>query len=579
MRTPLLAAVLALTGCAGGELTDALYPGNVPLDDEGRPTHLVVKVIDEETGAGIAGATVAFVDEARYPIPEAAPAPALTATADAEGWIRVPLDELHGRYSWLYFDAEGYGPRGENATTIDHAIRLRTGVNVPFEIRDELDRPVAGAQIDWHLGCGHTPAVQVVTTDADGRATLTSIDLDAGAGWIKAAGLHSDYLDLNWEPGQERAVIRVASAPVLRGRLLDHTGKPLAGAIVGEPFRHRGPWCATGPDGRYELIGLEWGESVQFARSPVHETNAQSSPSPLGHAHERRLPADGDDSAEWRPGRKVHIRTVRSEDGETIDGAQVIVVRKSDGETQWTFIQPEGQAMFGEPSTGDARFDLQPGEYELIVEHPKGLYVPLTVPLTVTGGIKDAPMIQELTLTHARVMKLEFAGVPPHATVWVAVPGRPSWDLTEEAHQAQIIPVPAEGPAVLRLSADDHQQYVVLKPGARTQTITWDGPPPVDPTKVDWEKAHSDDLPELPSSTLKVEVRAAGPVTVTVDGEPAPTRKLKGKADPIVVEHLEAGNREVIVAAAGCRAWRKVVFLTKGRTTTLSVDLPAAASK
>ncbi|MHC5018613.1 MAG: PEGA domain-containing protein [Planctomycetota bacterium] len=562
MRTALLAAVLALTGCAGGELSDDLFPGNIPVDGEGRPSHLVVKVV----------------------VPEAPPAPVATAEADRYGWIRLPIAALQGRYEWLYFEADGYGPQGINAPWLDRAVALRPAVDVPLEVRDAMDRPVAGAQVDWHLGCGHTPAVRVVTTDAQGRAVLEGIDLESGEAWIKAPGLHSDYLPIEWEPDGGRAVVHVDPAPVHRGRVLDASGAPVAGAVVGNAIRHRGPWCRTAADGTFELFGLERGESLLAARSPGHDLTAQGDPSPAGHACVIRLPKEGRKGLDRRLGRKLHVKVVDA-NGEPVTNVEVLAVRATDGATVQRFVQPVGQAFFGEPSTGDARFDLQPGRYELLVEHLRGLITPLRLTLELTGGMDDPPLVQVLEATHATLKKLQFDGVPTHATVWVATAGRPPWDLTDEAQAAGLVPLPAEGPAVLKLVADGHTQYVPLERGNAAQTVTWNGPPPPDPNKVEWEDAAENDLPELPDATLRIGVRARGTlesITVSVDGEPHPQTTSTNAASLdtvrwLVIPNLPDGSREVVVAAPGHRAWRAKITLTKGRTTTVDVTLPAVS--
>jgi hypothetical protein len=91
-------------------------------------------------------------------------------------------------------------------------------------------------------------------------------------------------------------------------------------------------------------------------------------------------------------------------------------------------------------------------------------------------------------------------------------------------------------------------------------------------------------MPELPDATLVVNARSAvllDGLTVTVDGDAHRGAKKQAASmhdhRVLTLQHLEEGAHEVVIAAPGCRAWRATVTLTKGRTSTVDVELPAAA--
>src|SRR2546421_422598 len=59
-----------------------------PKDDDGLPTHLVLRIVDDITGDPLPGATVSLHDETAYPITGLVAADQ-TRVADEDGWVRV----------------------------------------------------------------------------------------------------------------------------------------------------------------------------------------------------------------------------------------------------------------------------------------------------------------------------------------------------------------------------------------------------------------------------------------------------------------------------------------------------------
>jgi hypothetical protein len=218
---------------------------------------MVTRLVDLETRAPLRGKISAFIEHEH---PEPATWPALrSAESDAEGWVRLRVDDLlQQRGLWLVAEAEGYAPSAEMTAFPELPWELERGIDVPLLVLDAFGRPIAGARVGWHLGCGHTADARQVVTDAAGRATLTGCSSENGELWITAKNVCGEYHDLGaWRPGRGVRVLHCNGAPTLRGVVVDAEGRPRAGVHVGLSEYHRGPWCLTDADGRFVLEGVD----------------------------------------------------------------------------------------------------------------------------------------------------------------------------------------------------------------------------------------------------------------------------------------------------------------------------------
>lgn len=217
---------------------------------------MVSRLVDDFTGAPIAGAEVFLVDESKTPIAGEFWY-STRAVSDAEGFVRIDLPP----------GARGMGrqvvrhPSCGVATRTDPEPiwRLGRGYDVPVRITDWLGRPAAGARVGFCGGCGHTPDLVNAVADADGIAVLRGIDPRNGIAdlYVQHPGLHWFYDSVDWLPGQPPMPVRCEYAPAMSGTVVDHRGAPVAGAFVCGGSQHRGPWARTAADGTFVVLGAE----------------------------------------------------------------------------------------------------------------------------------------------------------------------------------------------------------------------------------------------------------------------------------------------------------------------------------
>jgi hypothetical protein len=278
---PVRVAALALLGLVGGPAFGddgesafvELAPERFyvpPLDERGRPTHVVLRIVDDATGAPIPGATAALHAQSEFPITGLVPSDR-TEAADAEGWVRIRADDLGWEPTWVgafwtYVEAPGYGGVAVVDGRIDGEVRLSRSRRHVVQVLDALDRPVAGALVGARSSrtCGHMPDQRLAVSDAHGLATLADLG-PAGADpdamgwelWVAAPSIQGDYHDVTLSafPGPPQVLRHLPSRPI-EGVVVDTAGEPVAGAHVGtHDGGHRGPWCTSGADGSFRLIG------------------------------------------------------------------------------------------------------------------------------------------------------------------------------------------------------------------------------------------------------------------------------------------------------------------------------------
>ncbi|MHC5021776.1 MAG: carboxypeptidase-like regulatory domain-containing protein [Planctomycetota bacterium] len=338
---------------------DALYPGNIPVGPDGDPLWKVVKVVDAESGRPIAGVRGSVTAEQLYPIPSMPFRPYRSDVSGPDGWVRLRVDGVPGVGTWIYFEAEGYAAVGEMEPG-GRAQALERGRDLWLEIRDRYDRPMAGAQVDWHLGCGHTPAVAMAHADAQGRLWLRGVDPHSAEGWLAAAGVESDYVPTgDWRPGEPPIVVRHDFSRPHVGRVVDEHGTPLAGAFVGCSNRHRGPWARTDAQGRFRLIGLGH-DDLYVARSRAfRDPECEREAAPPGFERVIRLPTPGDEEGYGTPERwgtlvGIKVSGLRAPGADTEEAYTVTVIDPRDGWSSST--APDGRKPLppdAEPEEGE----------------------------------------------------------------------------------------------------------------------------------------------------------------------------------------------------------------------------------
>lgn len=270
MRTSLF-VLFALAPLAAQEritYTDDLFPGGA---ERGEERWIVSRVVDDLTGKPVVGAEVFLVAEAEAPIAGEFWS-TRTAKTDAEGYLRVRVDDIDGKWhiQCIRHPDVGVGTRSGIGAAV---WRVGRPFDVPVLVLDQAGRPAPGAKIGFCGGCGHTPDLVNATADARGIAVLRGIDPhnDIADVYVQHPGLGLGYRDLQWCPGGPPFAVPCAKAPPITGRVVDHTGKPVAGVFVGAPEVHRGPWTRTAADGSFTLLGAPATAGPNQVRIPGRE--------------------------------------------------------------------------------------------------------------------------------------------------------------------------------------------------------------------------------------------------------------------------------------------------------------------
>jgi hypothetical protein len=91
--------------------TDALFPGAIPTDEDGRETWVVTRIVDAASGEPLPGAILDAVRE-RRPAPLRWK-PVRRAVADREGWARLRVEDTRDEFSWYFVSAPGHADHAD----------------------------------------------------------------------------------------------------------------------------------------------------------------------------------------------------------------------------------------------------------------------------------------------------------------------------------------------------------------------------------------------------------------------------------------------------------------------------------
>ncbi len=435
--------------------SDAIYPGAVPVDASGDPTHRVFCVIDHRTRRPIADARVARVAETLSPLSGQFWSSFETRT-DTEGFARIRAQDW-SRGGWLFVLADGYAACAEMSMG-GSLIELHKGVTVPFELRDFRNRPVSGAQLGLFVGCGHTPDVRTAKTDARGRGSLQGIKPGEGDLWPVGETLLSDYVDgpsSAWRKGDPITIIHCEPSEAVRGRVVDRNGKALAKMYVGAPRRHRGPWAETDADGRFTLLGAALGTDLEIKDSAGKSIAWIAQNDITGDLVVDSLkPKDAQpaDASKEEPKRVIHVKIEGLDEGDDI---RFRAVRRADG-----------FADFDLSYEGSLDFELPAGEYDFYAGERHGKYAP-------AQAFAKIPASDQITLTLKKnpVKKnpvILFAMVGPslgHGIDLIA--GNRVMDIADAVALGDPIPVPPDGELALRLRIGSRMRVIPIPIDAR----------------------------------------------------------------------------------------------------------------
>jgi len=235
-----------------------------------RPTTTVVVRALDGDGKPIPGATVTISDDSfstEHPL-KGKPQPVA-----ADG--RVTYTGVNDRDSWsLVVAAPGYATLTYTSVDLTKPVELRTYRAATFTARlvdRETGRPVAGCKV--YVGYNASS-----TTDADGRVTVA----DAAIGPLQIAPQCADY-GTDWDLGPSGStvtfaehevgqvhVVRVRRNQVVRGRVVDARGKPVAGAAVTRVFVPAHPEIGFMKEPAFENATAAADGSFTFAGSSMN---------------------------------------------------------------------------------------------------------------------------------------------------------------------------------------------------------------------------------------------------------------------------------------------------------------------
>lgn len=259
---PAVLFALASLACAQNEVlrsTTDVYPGEWTIA-RGEERWLCYRVVDDASGAPIADAELFLVPEKKAPLAGVFWS-TRRAVSDADGFVRVRVDDIEGQWDIQVLRAPGRAVSSRSSPRGEPIWRVAAAQDVPVLVRDWRGNPVAGARIGFCGSCGHGPDLVNATSGADGIAILRGIDPhnDIADLYCQARGLELGYMSVEWRPGDAPYELVCEYSTPLTGKLLDSAGDPIAGAFVGVPDVHRGPWAETRADGTFEVLGAPEG--------------------------------------------------------------------------------------------------------------------------------------------------------------------------------------------------------------------------------------------------------------------------------------------------------------------------------
>lgn len=245
-------AVLLLVAACEREWVRA-YDGAVPGTDEEMTSILLVR--DALTGLPIPGATVRqhaeneMGQDGRW-------APLLAeGRTDEFGLVTFRHAEVPPIAHWTVH-AHGYAPTEAYGQVVVEEIELRPGTEYVGKLLAIDGSPLAGAAVEWKVGCAHAPTLATARTDDTGLYRFACIEdgdfvLDDPRG-------AAEYLRGPRGPGFGIPVEQMLPGRTIRGRVVTTDGTPPPWAVVATSSR--APRAATDYLGRFALHGSARGD-------------------------------------------------------------------------------------------------------------------------------------------------------------------------------------------------------------------------------------------------------------------------------------------------------------------------------
>ncbi|MFK7739223.1 MAG: hypothetical protein AB8H80_02780 [Planctomycetota bacterium] len=250
------------------EIVDERLPQREALVTSGDEVWLQLRLVDAMTGESLASGEVLLIDELPTPVTGEFHYE-MRAEADSDGYVAMRVDagaEDYRPWGWMLARSDGYCSLLRRETFADPIVRLVPAVPLRLQIRNWRGQPVPGALVGHCDGCGHTPDLVHGVTGPDGVVDLPSTDTWRGTNenYVVHPDLGMGYTGGRWRPGAAPLVLDIERGRAHEGRVVDHRGRPVAaGAFVGAPAVHRGPWTRTRDDGSFQLCGLGGADDLE----------------------------------------------------------------------------------------------------------------------------------------------------------------------------------------------------------------------------------------------------------------------------------------------------------------------------
>jgi len=435
-----------------------VLPGAAPLDAEGYPTLLAIRVLGDD-GSGpvpLAGARVSGWSEDTGP--ESVRSEKLGEGATDEfgianvRWAPSPYPPFH----WVV-EAKGWAVWHD--VGLQDEVILVPATTRRFRVLGPLGEPLVGARVEWFHGCPHAPTLRSAVSDGAGVVTLEDLAAEPGGElWITAPGVApGPYSFSRIFLAREGALPTLATDPgrTARGLVVDRDGSPRPGLTVREIGYPRGPVTTTDEKGRFVLHGVDRGALGVFlpdrteSGRPAVSVEQFVEDVPLRITLDPERPrAHGEDETRHRLDVLVVRNWPESDASLPVDGIPVTAARLTDG-----FV---ARGETGRIADGLFSGQLPPGEYRVIVGGGLSEVV-RAERMVIVPGTESSPVRFVLDSQPT----LWIRGEKPDEDLTLRIPGERGPVRQHSNH------LPATGPAVL-VYGDDPVMFLPVGPLGKT---------------------------------------------------------------------------------------------------------------
>ena len=457
--------VAKVEGLAGGERVEP-YAGTLPGVKVGDDEVRAVLVLDGSTGRPMPHAVLRAFEEdlARPPGPAVA-----TTTTDTYGLAWVVWDPRR-RTDHFTIDAEGFAPfHVFGWDEVPRTVALFPAGDAVGRLFDPYGRPLAGAEVEMHFGCGHSPTMRRAVSGDDGLFRLPHCGAGDGTLTVRAPGVSADYLDgyRIGSLGDDPVTFVLHPGGDVEGRIVDLDGWPVGN--VGVRAEVERTVTRTDADGRFRLRGvaslapIEVLGPVDVGRLLVLDRQDWLRPAvPLTLVVPREEGEPGDES---EPPVVFDAQFVEAASGAPVVATEATLVATATG------LRVNAETIEAPPGTSLARFRAFEGEYLLLPGGPFATHAGRTESVQVR---RDQATPHVVRVEAQPSLALEIEGDVEDADLTL-VAGGEEHELDPDKRDDSVR-LPAEGPAavVVRKGALERAFPVAaMADGKRLVRVAW----------------------------------------------------------------------------------------------------------